>query len=208
MKLKIIPVGMLGTNCYLLISQENNCVVIDPGAQPDKIIQMIEKEGLTPKYLLLTHAHYDHVGGAKKILSHFTGLEIYVGAKDADILTNPQNSYAVMRGMGQEEYLFDSVNTVKEGDAFQLDELTIKTLETPGHTMGGVTYTCENLMFSGDTLFRDDVGRTDLYGGDYQVLKHSLKKMCDLDGEYEVYPGHGEATSLNYERAHNRYINE
>ena len=208
MKVIDIPVGMLGTNCYLLSSPEKNCVIIDPGAQPDKIANVIREEGLTPKYILLTHGHHDHIGGVKRLMELFPEVKMYIGKGDAEMLTQSDKSHALFRGMDSKDYIFDKTDTMGEGDTFTVDALTIRVLETPGHSLGGLTFLCENLMFSGDTLFLLEVGRTDLYGGSYPVLKQSLKKLCDLEGDYIVYPGHGESTTLEYERKGNPYINE
>jgi len=208
MHVTTIPVGMLGTNCYLLTSKSGNCIVIDPGAQPDKLIQVIEQRELKPKYILLTHGHYDHIGGVKKLMQRYPEIEMYISEGDAEVLTDPAKSNAVSRGMAPEDAYFDEVSTAKEGDTFTLDELTVGVLETPGHTKGGLTFVCGELMFTGDTLFRGDVGRTDLYGGSYQVLKQSLAKLCAQPGDYTVYPGHGDSSTLEYERKFNRYINE
>lgn len=209
MNLTIIPVGMLGTNCYILASEAKGCFIIDPGAQPDKIASVIGERGLTPRYILLTHGHHDHIGGVKKLMERYPDVALYIGAGDAETLTDPAKSHGVNRGgMTKEEATFENVHTAREGDTFAVDELTVSVLETPGHSLGGLTYLCENLMFSGDTLFWGDVGRTDLYGGDYDTLKASLRKLSALDGDFVVYPGHGESTTLNYERQHNRYIRE
>lgn len=208
MNVTIIPVGMLGTNCYLLSSEKKNCVIFDPGAQPDKIAGIIEKDGLTPKYILLTHGHHDHIGGVQKLLARFGDCKVYIGEGDKEMLEDTGKSLAISRNETAAEFLIPEAATLKDGQELTLDELTIKVLDTPGHTKGGVSYICGNLLFSGDTLFYGDVGRTDLYGGSYSVLKKSLKKLHDLPGDYCVYPGHGDATTLEYERKNNRYIGE
>lgn len=206
MSLLVIPVGMLETNCYVLAGKEKNCFVIDPGAQPEKIIGEIDARGLTPKYLLLTHGHHDHTGGVKRLQEKYPGMKVYIGEKDAEMLTDENIRRMLFNGKTPEQYRFERVGTMKEGDTFTLDELTLHVYETPGHTKGGLTFVCGELMFTGDTLFFEEVGRCDLYGGSFETLKKSLKKLCALPGDYKVYPGHGESSTLDHERRHNPYI--
>ena len=193
MKLKTIPVGYLATNCYILTSNAGNCAVIDPGSHADKIIGYISGEKLVPKYLLITHGHHDHVGAIDKLLAEFPEAKLLIGKDDLSML----------RG-GKKE----TAGTVSEGDKLELDELAIEVIETPGHTRGGVCFLCGGHMFSGDTLFNGDVGRCDLEGGDYSVMKQTLRKLCALEGDYSVRPGHGDSTSLERERAVNPYSAE
>ena len=207
MKISIMPVGLLGTNCYLLISDKNSCAVIDPGAQPEKIAKVIKDKGLTPRYILLTHGHHDHIGGVKKLLAAFE-MPLYIGQGDGELLTDDQKNRAALRYPNTDEYTINGAQLLEDGQELTLDELTIKVIATPGHTRGGVCFLCKDVIFSGDTLFRDDIGRCDLYGGDYDVMLESLQKLAALPGDYTVYPGHGENTTLEYERKNNRYINE
>jgi glyoxylase-like metal-dependent hydrolase (beta-lactamase superfamily II) len=201
-----IPVGMLGTNCYLLESAEKGCAVIDPGAQPHKIIRQIEERTLTPRYILLTHGHHDHIGGVKKIMAAYPEILLYIGEKDKEMLGDTQKSLAIFRQDDDTDYLIGDAVAVSGGDTLLMDELEIAVMDTPGHTKGGVSYLCGDALFAGDTLFRENVGRTDLYGGDFEILLASLAELAALEGEYTVYPGHGEATTLGHERRHNPYL--
>lgn len=208
MNLITIPVGMLGTNCYILSSNANNCAVFDPGAQPEKIINTVGDNGLNVRYILLTHGHHDHIGGVRKLMEKFPEAELFIGKHDLEMLTDGNKSYASVRYDKSGEFFIEKAQTASDDDIIKLDELEIRVMETPGHTKGGVCYICDNMIFSGDTLFLRDVGRCDLYGGDYGVMKKSLLKLIGLNGDYRVYPGHGEATSLEFERQHNSYIAE
>lgn len=206
MNITVIPVGTLGTNCYLLASKEGNCAVIDPGAQPDKIEDAIRQKGLTPRYILLTHGHHDHIGGVKKLMTAFEPV-LAIGARDMELLTDSRKSLAAAKYNKLDDFMLENARALEDGEELELDELLIRILETPGHTKGGVVYLCEDVIFSGDTLFAGDVGRCDLYGGDYPTMKRSLARLRDLVGDYRVFPGHGPSTTLEEERKNNPYVN-
>lgn len=208
MKVTIIPVGSLGTNCYLLETQDKHCAIIDPGAQPDKIKDVIEEGGLTPSMILLTHGHHDHIGGVNKLQEAYPSIPVYVGEKDQIMLSDTDKSLAIYRHQNQSDYIVTTAQSLTEGDELSLEELTIRVLHTPGHTQGGLSYLCEDALFTGDTLFYRSCGRCDLYGGDYEEILRSLKRLAQLEGNYTVYPGHGQSTFLEEERRYNRYMGE
>ncbi len=205
MKVIIAPVGTLGTNCYIVSSEQGSCFVVDPGAQPEKLAGILEEHHLTPKYILLTHGHHDHIGGVKGLMRKFPDAVLYIGENDKEMLEDATKSYA-NRWENGEDFRISGAQTLKEGDTLEVDELTIAVLDTPGHTKGGVCYLCGDVIFSGDTLFRGDIGRCDLYGGNFEVMKQSLAKLAALEGDYTVYPGHDASTTLDYERAYNPYL--
>ena len=206
MKVIAIPVGSLGTNCYLLCADNGDCAVIDPGANAPKLQAHIEENSLTPRCVLLTHGHYDHIGAVRGLLDAYPEMTLYVSANDLEMLTDGGKSYGNAPGVEQRHA--QAAHTVREGDTIALDSLTIHVLDTPGHTRGGVTYRCEQSLFVGDTLFRLDCGRTDLYGGDYPTILRSLAKLAALSGDYDVYSGHGPESTLAFERANNPYMQE
>ena len=113
----------------------------------------------------------------------------------------------MLRGLDWSNYYLPEVKEIEEGRKLSLDDLTIKVIETPGHSLGGVCYLCGEVIFAGDTLFRETVGRCDLYGGNFDTLRQSLAKLAALEGDYTVYPGHGDSTTLAYERQNNPYMN-
>lgn len=207
MKLYVKPVGMLGTNCYIVADDGGKCAVIDPGAQPEKLIDFLEIHEFKPEYILLTHGHYDHIGAVKAIAEKY-GCKIAIGKNDAEQLTDREKSLATSRGMSEKDYLMTPDLQVAEGDHLTVGNLTFSVLDTPGHTRGGVCYLCGNLLFSGDTLFSGDVGRCDLYGGDFTMMQQSLKKLAAQKGDYRVLPGHGPESTLEQERLHNPYMRE
>lgn len=188
MKLTVVPVGALQTNCYLLSSELGNAILFDCGDEANRIMRAVEAERVTPKYIFITHGHHDHIGAVEALRSRYN-IPVVISQGESACLRNKTN-----------------LKIVAEGDVITLDELRLKVLSTPGHTADGLTYLCQNLMFSGDTLFYEDCGRCDLAGGDYGVMQRSLKKLADLPGDYTVLPGHGQSSTLEHERACNPYF--
>lgn len=201
-----LTVGILAANCYLLCSDQGNCAIIDPGANPKRIAREITEAGLSPKMILLTHGHHDHFGAAKELLTRFPKIPLYIGEEDLELLSDPVKSYASTRTKNLENFLIHEAHELSDGDELHLDELTIRVLHTPGHTKGSVVYVCKDSMFSGDTLFLEDCGNCDFYGGSFAKMKTSLKHLAELPEDYTVYPGHGPSTTLSFEREHNPYM--
>ena len=192
--MKHLALGAYQTNCYLVWGENaNTCVIIDPGYEPDTILAEVKKLGKEIAAILLTHGHFDHVGGVKEIAAE-TDCPVYLC--EADLSMPPQMT------AGPLYY----TNPYGEGDFLELAGLSFKVLHTPGHTPGSVCLQCENVLFSGDTLFWGSCGRTDLPGGSWSTIRVSLKRLADLPGDYEVYPGHGDFTTLSFERKMNPYM--
>ena len=194
LNMKHLALGAYQTNCYL-VWEENSptCVVIDPGYEPDTILDEAKKLGKEITAVLLTHGHFDHVGGVRELAAE-TGCPVYL--HEAELSMPPQMTAGP---------LFYT-NTYGEGDFVEAAGLSFKVLHTPGHTPGSVCLLCENAMFSGDTLFWGSCGRTDLPGGSWVTIRKSLLRLADLSGDYDVYPGHGDATTLSFERKMNPYM--
>lgn len=205
MIIKPVVVGFLHTNCYLLGDEETKtCAVIDPGAHAEAIADLAKELGLEIKMILLTHGHYDHVMAAPQ-LSRLTGAPIYIHKKDHWLLSCDD----VLRYGKRENYTVPRVEAfLEEGMTLSLGKLEIRVLHTPGHTAGCVTLLCGDAMFSGDTLFQECCGRTDLETGSMQEILQSLKRLAQLEGNYRVFPGHEDFSSLDYERQYNPYIRE
>ena len=194
LNIKHLALGAYQTNCYLVWGEDSpSCVVIDPGYEPDTILDAVDQLGKTISAVFLTHGHFDHVGAVKDLVAD-TGCPVYLCAED---LSMPQQMTA-----GPLYY----TNTYAEGDFVEASGLTFKVLHTPGHTPGSVCLMCEHVIFSGDTLFWGSCGRTDLPGGSWTTIRTSLKRLADLRGDYDVYPGHGDATTLSFERKINPYM--
>ena len=197
MLIKCLTVGQIETNCYIAADPDTlECAVIDPGDESNTIMDYLEDQKLRAKYIFLTHGHFDHTMAALAVREQ-TGARVCMSKKDVAVAS------------GSQYFLFEPpADTIfyGEGDRFQVGSLTFTVMETPGHTPGGVCLLCGDAIFSGDTLFRESCGRTDLPGGDMAALLKSLKRLYDLPGEYDVYPGHMEPTTLGRERTFNYYM--
>ena len=195
MELKTFPIGSLQTNCYMAWAEgSEKCILIDPGYEPELLLEQVRLQRKTLEAILLTHGHFDHVGGVKPIAAE-TGCKVYICAEE---LKQP------LRYSDGLHY----TDTVAEGDVLALAGLTLQVLHTPGHTPGCVCYLCGDTLFSGDTLFAGTCGRTDLPGGDFKAIQASLQRLAALEGDLRVLPGHGMASSLDIERRYNPYMQE
>ena len=194
MRLQTLVLGAYETNCYIIWDDDSQeCLVIDPGYEPERVLSAVKALDKTVSAILLTHGHFDHVGGVSHIFSEMD-CDIYLCPEDCAM---PEQMTA-----GPLRY----TNSYQEGDTLQLAGLTLQVLQTPGHTPGSVCLICEDSLFSGDTLFSGSCGRTDLPCGSWENLSRSLARLRDLEGDYTVYPGHGEATRLSLERTYNPYM--
>ena len=200
MQVHTLPLGAYQTNCYVLQNGER-CAVIDPGYEPERILSFLEEKGLTPEAVLLTHGHFDHVG-AVEALVEATGCRLWMHQRDWSQKRNPINAYFYPIANCD----FTEVWFCEEGEVISAAGLEITVMETPGHTWGSVCYRCGDALFSGDTLFAGGCGRTDLPGGDWATIHESLRRLVAMPENLTVYPGHGEATTLEYERKYNPYV--
>ena len=203
MEILVIPVGYLQENCYIAYDEDKVAVVIDPGDEGQKLVEAIRNRGLDIRYILLTHGHFDHTGAVMEIKNEF-GAKLCVSGEDAEMLTDPQLSLAMRQRWKPEDISIDLL--LSDGDVIEAGKMRFEVIATPGHSKGSVTYRCENVLFTGDTLFQGDCGRTDLYGGSYEQIKASLRRLADLEGDYQVLPGHGPDSTLEEERLHNIYM--
>ena len=200
MKVKILQVGPLGTNCYLLMEEDEKVLaIIDPGEEAKRIQKLVFETGCKVKYILLTHGHYDHTTAVPALHKAYPDAEIYIHAADAN-------------GAGSQLFpLAGQVPDLKhytEGDQLELGGHIINVIHTPGHSPGSVVLHCEDILFTGDTMFASSCGRTDLPGGNYKQIMLSLKRLGELEGDFHVCPGHDRTSTLEQERQTNFFLAE
>jgi len=211
MKIEKIIVGPIRTNCYILNSEKNNAILIDPGDEAGKIIEFLKEQKLDLKYILITHGHFDHVRALKELKNHYKEANVGFSEKDLNFLKYisvqldfVKEHYEKEEVQMAREFLIESEeNKIKylKDDFIKLDDIYLQTIETPGHTKGGMTFLAnDRYLFTGDTLFKNNIGGTDSYGGDLEVMKLSLKKLIKLDDNLVVYPGHGDKSTIGNER--------
>lgn len=205
MELVKLSLGMMGTNCYIVWDEKSlEAAVIDPGFKDDRIFKCMHENHLNVKYILLTHGHFDHLGGVDDVKAQ-TGAKIMIEANDADCLVDPQRNLSVIAGMNLRVSPGDGL--LKEGESLFLGEMEIKVIYTPGHSKGGVCFLIEDTLIAGDTLFRASIGRTDFADGDLNELLDNIReKLFILDDHTKVLPGHGENTTIGYERLNNPFL--
>lgn len=206
MKLALMVLGEIQENCYFYLDEETGeGFIVDPGIPAPEIIDTINNMGIQSlKYILLTHGHYDHILGTNFVKEHFPGAKIVVCKEELAYLTDPHLSHAMYHNLQQDPITADLI--VEDESRIPFAQKEIRVLNTPGHTPGCVCYLIDDIMFSGDTLFCKTYGRTDLPGGNAEDMKASLERLGQLEGNYNVLPGHGPQTNLDFERTHNRYM--
>ena len=207
---KNIQCNMIEENCYIVNDETKECMIVDCGAmntfEETAIKDYIQKEGLKPVLYVLTHGHFDHVMGSRFVKDAY-GLQPVIGEQDAEMYKNFRND-AKSFGIEVDYDLPPIGRCVNDGDEVKFGSHTFKVIHTPGHTKGGVVYYCEDedVCFTGDTLFRGSIGRTDLPGGSMFQIIQSLRTLTQLPDTTQLYTGHGEPTSIGYELASNPYL--
>lgn len=199
--LETVAVGPIGVNCYILGCERTyEAVIIDPGADDDKIKKRLSKKGLSAKYIINTHGHADHIGANGRF-----GLPVMIHRSDAPFLSDPEMNFSAMMGMAISLPPPDRV--LEDGDKLNVGGLLLEIIHTPGHTPGSISVRCEDMVFTGDALFNEAIGRTDFpYGSEEDLLKSIREKLLLLPDSTKVYPGHGAATTIGHERGHNPFL--
>ncbi|MBM7650054.1 glyoxylase-like metal-dependent hydrolase (beta-lactamase superfamily II) [Bacillus ectoiniformans] len=203
-----LPLGPLQTNCYVLSNKENECIIFDPGAEGDKLVQWLKANKLTPLAVLLTHAHFDHIGAVDAVRDAYDA-PVYLHKKERNWLKDPAMNgsqffkMGKISGRGADHLLEDETELT-------IGSFTFKLFHTPGHSPGSISFYFEEggAVFAGDTLFMGSIGRTDLKGGNHELLIKSIHDhLLSLPEETVVLPGHGPATSIGQEMDHNPFLN-
>ena len=198
MKIRVLQVGAIGTNCYLLEDENTHAAaVVDPGDEAARILAQAKEDGVEIKLILLTHAHYDHTTGVAELHKALPDVPVYLHPDDAARLGTP-----VFPPLGMEPTPY------KDGDVVRVGDIDVQVLHTPGHTPGGVCLMAGDVLFTGDTLFQGSMGRTDLPGGSYEQIMASLARLARLPGDFQVLPGHMGMSTLEAERKSNYYMQE
>jgi hydroxyacylglutathione hydrolase len=201
MIIKSLVVGPLENNCFI-IADENTKegLVVDPGDEPDRILDLINKNSFNIKYIVCTHAHFDHVGAVPDLKKE-TGAKLVIHRDDLELYKSTKDQAAIW---GYElDPLPEPDMFVSEGDKIEVGDLRFEILHTPGHSPGGICLYGEGILITGDTLFAGSVGRTDFYGGDMEKLKRSFRRLLSLSDKIKVLPGHGPETTIGQERTDN-----
>ncbi len=205
MKVATLVVGMFETNCYLPYDENSKkCAIIDPGDEPDRIFEEIDKHGLTPEVILLTHGHGDHVGAVVEMI-HKYGIPLFAGRGEESLLASPEKNMSAAVGLPvvcppPKSYLV-------EDDTVNIGHVSFKVIQTPGHSPGGVCYLHEDHLFCGDTLFYGSIGRTDFPGCSHEQLISSIaNKLLNLPNNTNCYPGHGPTTTIGFEKRNNPFL--
>lgn len=214
MNLKTVVVGLLETNCYICSNTKNEAVVIDPGFEPDKILAEIRKDNLDVKLIVITHGHFDHVSAIGDIKEVYKNAKIYIHKDDIEWYKRGKQIARDSFGITFADMSMPDINDVKyikDGDIIELGEISFEVMHTPGHSEGCVSLIDKKnkMVFSGDTLFKGAIGRTDLIGGNSSHIHNSIKnKLFKLNDDYKVYPGHGSFTTIGEEKQYNPYISD
>ncbi|HOP76408.1 MAG: MBL fold metallo-hydrolase [Thermogutta sp.] len=202
--------AMFDQNCYVVANDDcQECVIIDPGLEPGKIIRSISAQGLIPRAILITHGHADHIAGIEGVWRRWPEIEIVVGEQDAEKLTNPRLNLSADFGFPLTTP--PPTKLVRDGDQLTIAGLEILVREVPGHSAGHVVYVVNQatppLAFVGDVIFAGSVGRTDFPGGSMEQLAEGIRsKIYSLPEETELWPGHGEPTTVGRERRTNPFV--
>ena len=198
--------GSVGSNCYL-IEDSGHALIVDPSASASAILRQLREDGCTPDAILLTHGHFDHIMSVDTLRQAEPGLKLYIHEADAPMLTDgDKNAFALF--FGQDRAWKEADVLLADGDTVTVGTATFTVIHTPGHSPGSVCYLCESegILLTGDTLFADNIGRCDLWGGSYATIRQSLKSLRNYDGRLTILPGHGDSNTLSKALDNTMYI--
>ncbi len=202
-EIKTFKVGPLQTNCYVVLNKEkNNALIVDPGFFDQKLSAYVKNNKIAVETILLTHGHFDHIMGVDFLNAKTT----YIHELDEEMLQDCEKNAGFLAGVTHFEKIYD-LKTFKDSERIKFDDEEFVVVHSPGHTKGSCCFIFKNkFMFTGDTIFKQSIGRTDLFGGDYNQLKSSVKKILNFDDNFFILPGHGQHSTLNYEKKFNQML--
>ncbi len=209
MKIDCLILGAYQTNCYILRENEadRDCLIIDTGLEAGELVDFLGRYKLNPLAVVLTHGHADHITGVAALRESYPDIKVYIHKLDGKMLTAAKDNLSAMAGVPFSTEPADF--SLEEGTIIEQAGIKLKVLHTPGHTPGGISLysKADGIIFVGDTLFANSVGRTDIPGGSTaQLIKSIKEKLCILPDETVVYPGHGPETTIAHEKAHNPFL--
>lgn len=206
MELKVYTGGTAGSNSYLAIdSQSKKAFIVDAGIHSSALVEEVKKNGYDVDYLILTHGHGDHIGGVEGYKNDFPNMKVVAHIEEKDMLNSAPMNFS--REINGRAIAFDADIYVNDGELLQVGDIQLKFIHTPGHTKGGMCILADNVLFSGDTLFCQSIGRTDFPGGSFDEIADSIhSKLFVLPDETDVLPGHMGPTSIGYEKENNFFV--
>ncbi|HZH93092.1 MAG TPA: MBL fold metallo-hydrolase [Tissierellaceae bacterium] len=204
MIVKRLQAGVYAANCYIIHTEDGDGLVVDPAGDVDEIVKYLEDRSVKVGAIVLTHGHGDHIGGVLE-LKELLDVPVMVHSDDEDMVKNSALNLSTSMPMGEVNFKPDIL--LNDGDEIPLGDRAVKVIHTPGHTKGGVCILVDGILITGDTLFQGSIGRTDLYGGDFDTLMISIvEKLMILPDDTVVYPGHGGPSTIGVERRNNPFI--
>jgi len=205
MNISVYQTGELGVNTYYAVCEKTmKGFLIDPGGYDKRIANKVKSENVSLEYIILTHGHGDHIGGVKAFMKEFPEAKLVASVAEKEMLVDPVLNFSSYFG---EELVFYPDIFVKDGDVISVGELELNILHTPGHSPGGICILVEKILFSGDTLFAQSIGRTDFQGSSFSQLKKSIhEKLFVLPDDTRVLPGHMGETDIGFEKRHNPFV--
>ena len=202
-EIHVLHLGQVGTNCYIFREDgTKTCGVVDPGDQGEQLAAWLMGRGLEPEAVLLTHGHFDHIQGIPGLRKRWPHLPVYCHPSDI----GKGNAYQMFGQLCPTVLSYGNITPYREDDVVNVARCAVKVMETPGHTPGSVTLRLKDVLFTGDTLFAGSMGRTDLPGGNEELIMGSLRRLYRLSGDFQVFPGHEGQTTLKQERESNRFM--
>lgn len=197
--------GIYGANCYIVYSRNTkDGIIVDPGGDADSILQRVKEQDINIKYIVLTHGHGDHIGGVSELKKELD-IPLLIHEDDEEMIKDPEKNLSSIMAMGPISLRADKLLT--NGDMIEFGDIKAEVIHTPGHTKGGICLKIGRYLITGDTLFQKSIGRTDLAGGNYDVIIESIKeKILTLDNNLIVLPGHGESSTILEEKVSNPFL--